>query len=56
MLVRSVWRAEVELQPWKLRFEIAHRRVVPVHGLLAHLWMEEGFEPISSDAGGSGLL
>jgi hypothetical protein len=31
---------------WEPRFEIAHCRVVPAPELLAHLWMEEGFEPI----------
>jgi len=46
VLVRSVWRAEVELMPWEPRFEIAHRRVVAATELLSHLWMEEGFEPI----------
>jgi ADP-ribose pyrophosphatase YjhB (NUDIX family) len=46
VLVRSVWRAEVELMPWEPRFEIAHRRVVPATELLSHLWMEKGFEPI----------
>ena len=46
VLVRSVWRAEVELLPWKPRFEIAHRRAVPPHDLLSHLWIEEGFGPI----------
>jgi ADP-ribose pyrophosphatase YjhB (NUDIX family) len=46
VLVRSVWRAEVELMPWEPRFEIAHRRIVPATELLLHLWMEEGFEPI----------
>ncbi len=29
VLVRSYWRAEVEMEPWEPRFEIAHRRVVP---------------------------
>ncbi|HEV3293869.1 MAG TPA: NUDIX domain-containing protein [Streptosporangiaceae bacterium] len=28
VLVRSVWRADVELRPWEVRFEIAERRVV----------------------------
>ena len=28
VLVRSVWRADVELRPWEARFEIAGRRVV----------------------------
>src|ERR1700738_2167665 len=45
MLVRSVWRAEVELMPWEPRFEIAHRRVAPATELLSQLWMEKGFEP-----------
>lgn len=46
VLVRSIWRAEVEVLPWQPRFEIAHRRVVPAAELLSHLWMEPGFEPI----------
>jgi ADP-ribose pyrophosphatase YjhB (NUDIX family) len=46
VLVRSVWLAQVELMPWEPRFEIVHRRVVPATELLAHLWMEQGFEPI----------
>lgn len=29
VLVRSLWRAEVELAPWEPRFEIPHRRVFP---------------------------
>ena len=45
-LVRSVWRAEVELLKWEPRFEIPHRQVVPAADLLSHLWMEEGFAPI----------
>jgi hypothetical protein len=28
VLVRSIWRADVELRPWEARFEIADRRVV----------------------------
>jgi ADP-ribose pyrophosphatase YjhB (NUDIX family) len=46
VLVRSIWRAEVELMPWQPRFEIAHRRVVPPHELHLHMWIEQGFEPI----------
>jgi 8-oxo-dGTP pyrophosphatase MutT (NUDIX family) len=45
-LVRSIWRAEVELAPWEARFEIAHRRVVPAAEILAHLRMGDGFGPI----------
>ena len=29
VLVRSLWRADVQLAPWEPRFEIPHRRVVP---------------------------
>jgi ADP-ribose pyrophosphatase YjhB (NUDIX family) len=43
VLVRSIWRAEVELMPWEPHFEIAHRRVIPATELLSRLWMEEGF-------------
>jgi ADP-ribose pyrophosphatase YjhB (NUDIX family) len=46
VLVRSLWRADVELNAWEPHFEIRHRRVVPADDLLAHLWMEEGFEPL----------
>ena len=46
VLVRSIWRAEVELMPWEPRFEILHRRVVSATELPSHLWMEKGFEPI----------
>lgn len=46
VLVRSIWRAEVELMAWKPRFEISHRRIVHIAELLSRLWMEEGFEPI----------
>lgn len=46
MLVRSIWRADVDLLPWAPRFEIRHRRVVPLRELLPHLWMEVGFEPL----------
>jgi hypothetical protein len=46
VLVRSIWRAEVELLPWEPRFEIAYRRVVPATELLSHLRVEKGFEPI----------
>jgi len=46
VLVRSIWRARVELLPWTPRFEIAHRRIVPASELLSHIWMEEGFEPL----------
>lgn len=46
VMVRSIWRAEVDLMSWEPRFEIAHRRIVPAAELMSHLWMESGFEPI----------
>ena len=46
MLVRSIWRADVEVLAWEAHFEIRHRRLVPADKLLAHLWMEEAFEPL----------
>lgn len=45
-LVRSLWRAEVEVLPWAPRFEVPHRRIVPAAELRAHLWIDPGFEPI----------
>jgi len=46
VLVRSIWRAEVDLMPWDPRFEVAHRRVVRTDELLFNLWMQDGFQPI----------
>jgi ADP-ribose pyrophosphatase YjhB (NUDIX family) len=46
VLVRSIWRADVDLNAWEPRFEIRHRRLVSADQLLAHLWIEEGFEPL----------
>lgn len=46
VLVRSVWRADVELAVWKPEFEMAHRRVVPAKAWRAHLWIDDGFGPI----------
>jgi hypothetical protein len=34
------------LKPWQPQFEIRQRRLVPAAELLAHLWMEQGHEPI----------
>jgi len=47
-LVRSVWLATVDVQPWQPRFEIAHRRLVRASEVLAHLWMEDGYECLRS--------
>jgi ADP-ribose pyrophosphatase YjhB (NUDIX family) len=46
VLVRGIWRAEVDLLPWEPQFEIPWRRVVPARELGDHLWMEDGLEPI----------
>lgn len=47
VLVRAVWRADVDLQPWDPQFEIPERRVVPVGELLSHLAPgREGFQPV----------
>src|SRR6266851_7818261 len=45
VLVRSIWRANVELLPWQPQHEIPFRLVIPACDLGAHLWMEPGFEP-----------
>lgn len=46
VIVRSLWLAHVELLEWEPRFEVPHRRVVPVGELLDTMTMLEGFEPI----------
>ena len=46
VLVRSMWRADVDVLPWSPRFEIRHRCLVPSSELLARLWIEDGFEPL----------
>jgi hypothetical protein len=35
--VRSSWRADVEVGPWEPRFEIRHRRLVPLAEATDHL-------------------
>lgn len=37
VLVRSLWRADVQLQPWEPRFETRYRRVVPVGEVLSQI-------------------
>jgi ADP-ribose pyrophosphatase YjhB (NUDIX family) len=46
VLVRAWWRAEVRLDPWRPRFEIVRRRLVPLAEAFASMWIEEGFEPM----------
>lgn len=50
VLVRSIWRAEVTLQPWQPLYEIPFRLVVPARDLATRLWMETGAAPIYSRA------
>jgi ADP-ribose pyrophosphatase YjhB (NUDIX family) len=44
VLVRSIWRADVELAPWDPQFEIPHRRVVPP----GQAWTELGGHPFAA--------
>ena len=46
VLVRSMWRAEVELATWEPRFEITHRHVIPAETWSTHLWIADGFAEI----------
>lgn len=46
VLVRSVWRGEVEMLPWAPQFEIGHRRIVPAQALMSEMHIEAGWEPI----------
>jgi ADP-ribose pyrophosphatase YjhB (NUDIX family) len=40
-LVRSLWRAEVRLERWDPRFEIAHRCLVPADEAMRYLTIAE---------------
>ena len=46
VLVRSVWRGEVDALPWEPRFEIAHRRIVLADTVLSVMAIEPGWEPV----------
>jgi hypothetical protein len=50
VLVRSIWRAEVALGPWRPQYEIQFRRTIPASDLTGHLWIEPGAEPIYARA------
>jgi len=50
VLVRSLWRAEVELGPWEPRFEVAHRRVVAPAEVIDQVTMADGLARIVSRA------
>jgi ADP-ribose pyrophosphatase YjhB (NUDIX family) len=49
-IVRSVWRADVELGPWEPKFEITHRRLVPVADVLDVLTIDDAYVRIVSRA------
>lgn len=46
VLVRSFWRADVELGPWQPEFEIAHRRLVAPNELVTDFVSRHPFAPI----------
>lgn len=46
VLVRSLWRAEVVLDAWEPRFEIAHRRLVPAGEALGQLGLPDEMRPL----------
>lgn len=46
MLVRSLWRAEVSVEPWEPQFEITHRRLVPAAEAFACLALPAGLRPL----------
>jgi hypothetical protein len=50
VLVRSIWRADVTLLPWRPEHEIPFRRTVPASELARYLWTEPGAEPIYARA------
>jgi hypothetical protein len=50
VLVRSIWRAEVTLLPWRPEHEIPFRRTVPASELARYLWTEPGTKPIYARA------
>jgi hypothetical protein len=55
ILVRSVWRGEVDVMPWEPKFEIGYRRIVPAQALLSTMHIDPGWEPVirraASEAG-----
>jgi 8-oxo-dGTP pyrophosphatase MutT (NUDIX family) len=49
-IVRSIWHADVELGPWKPRFEITHRRLIPVADVIGTLTIDDSYLRIVSRA------
>lgn len=46
VLVRSIWLAQVSVEPWAPQFEIRHRKLVPAEELFEHLTIEGGYRAI----------
>lgn len=46
VLVRSHWRAEVQVLRWEPRFEMTHRRLVPAKVALRSMAIPEGLGPL----------
>ncbi|QPP09426.1 NUDIX domain-containing protein [Streptomyces bathyalis] len=45
VLVRSMWRAEVQLEPWDPQFEMAHRRLLPAREAFRSVTVPDGLGP-----------
>ncbi|SCK23486.1 NUDIX hydrolase [Streptomyces sp. WMMB 322] len=45
VLVRSMWRAEVQLEPWEPQFEMSHRRLLPARQAFRSLTVPGGLVP-----------
>jgi hypothetical protein len=46
ILVRSVWRGEVDVMRWEPQFEVGHRRMVPAEAVLSTMHIDPGWEPV----------
>ncbi|MGH3389790.1 MAG: NUDIX domain-containing protein, partial [Actinomadura sp.] len=45
VLIRSMWRAEVRLDPWDPHFEMTHRRLLPAEEVFQSLTIADGLGP-----------
>lgn len=45
VLVRSMWRAEVQPEPWEPQFEMSHRRLLPAREAFRCLTVPDGVGP-----------
>lgn len=46
VLVRSMWKASVELADWNPQFEIPYRRVVAADDWVSNVYIDPGWQPI----------